>query len=330
MKPSRVAAVLESIIATRWPVFVWGPPGCGKSAVVQSVAKSRDIPVIDVRASLLDPTDLRGIPMIQDGRAVWCPPSFLPKPDSKPGILFFDELNAAPPLVQASLYQLTLDRRIGEYFLPEGWSIVAAGNRSEDKSIVFRMPSALSNRFIHVDFEVDYDDWRTWAYSAGVHPTVIGFLGLRRELLHDMRSTDRAFPTPRSWEMASAAIKQFNGVKECMDVLVGTVGEGPAIELRKFSERAMTLEQIQAVLADPSGAKLPSELGDLYALVAYLISTISNTWTQDACGVLLGRLPVELAVLLARDTLRVSPGLRKHERFAAFIKEHAKSINPRA
>ena len=139
-----------------------------------------------------------------------------------------------------------------------------------------------------------------------------------------------SYASGTAFDLDGKPIKQFNGVKECMDVLVGTVGEGPAIELRKFSERAMTLEQIQAVLADPSGAKLPSELGDLYALVAYLISTIGNTWTQDACGVLLGRLPVELAVLLARDTLRVSPGLRKHERYAAFIKEHAKSINPRA
>ena len=107
-----------------------------------------------------------------------------PNPDGK-GILFFDELNAAPPLVQASLYQLTLDRRIGEYVLPDGWKIVAAGNRAEDRSIVFRMPNALSNRFTHLDFEVDYEDWRIWAIDRGIHPMIIGFLGLRRELLQD-------------------------------------------------------------------------------------------------------------------------------------------------
>ncbi|NBX37713.1 MAG: MoxR family ATPase, partial [Planctomycetes bacterium] len=303
MKPSRVADVVHSLIATRWPVFVWGPPGCGKSSLVRGVAASAGMPVIDIRASLLDPTDLRGIPAVADGRAVWCPPSFLPRPGDPAGILFFDELNAAPPLVQASLYQLTLDRRVGEYQLPEGWAIVAAGNRAEDRSVVFRMPAALSNRFIHVDFEVDYDDWRTWAHGAGVHPTVISFLGLRRELLHDMRATDRAFPTPRSWEMASTAIKQFKSVSACIDVLIGTVGEGPAMELASHAQTAMTLEQIAAIVADPRGAEIPKGLGDLYALVSYLVQTIGEPPTQEACEVLLERIPVEMAVLLARDTL---------------------------
>ena len=109
------------------------------------------------------------------------------------GILFFDELNAAPPLVQASLYQLTLDRRIGEYVLPDGWKIVAAGNRAEDRSIVFRMPNTLSNRFTHLDLEVDYEDWRIWAIDRGIHPMIIGFLGLRRELLFRMEERNRAF-----------------------------------------------------------------------------------------------------------------------------------------
>ena len=152
--------------------------------MIRQVADEAKLPLIDVRASLLDPTDLRGIPTVENGRAVWCPPSFLPTADDGPGgILFFDELSAAPPLVQASLYQLVLDRRVGEYELPDGWRIVAAGNRQEDKSVVFRMPAALANRFVHLDFEVDYDDWRDWAVARGIHPLVIGFLGLRRELL---------------------------------------------------------------------------------------------------------------------------------------------------
>lgn len=330
MKPSRVSAVIESLTSARWPVFVWGPPGCGKSSLVRSVAKAKGVPVIDVRASLLDPTDLRGIPVISDGRAVWCPPSFLPSPADPPGILFFDELNAAPPLVQASLYQLTLDRRVGEYELPDGWSIVAAGNRSQDRAVVFRMPSALSNRFIHVDFEVDYDDWRAWALGAGLDPTVIGFLGFRRELLHDMRQTDGAFPTPRSWEMASTVIARFGAVDDCMDVLIGTVGEGAASELRSFVRSSLTAKQVEALIDDPSAAPIPAELGALYALVSYLASSVAQARTQDACAELLGRLPIEFAVLLARDSIRAVPGIRKHPKYAAFIKANAKSIQPRA
>ena len=135
MKPSRLATVLSSMLGQRWPAFVWGPPGIGKSSIVHSVARQAGMSVIDLRASLLDPTDLRGIPAIVDGRAVWCPPAFLPKEGESPGVLFLDEINAAPPLVQASLYQLVLDRRVGEYVLPAGWWIVAAGNRQKDRAV---------------------------------------------------------------------------------------------------------------------------------------------------------------------------------------------------
>src|SRR5262245_13767850 len=230
MKPSRIAEVISTLIDTRWPLFVWGPPGVGKSSIVRSVASAKNLPVLDVRASLLDPTDLRGIPTIANGRAVWCPPSFLPAKKDSPGLLFFDELNAAPPLVQASLYQLTLDRRVGEYTLPDGWTVIAAGNRAEDRSVTFRMPAALANRFVHLDFEVNFDDWRTWAFSAGVHPLVTSFLSVRRELLFDMSVPERGFPTPRSWEIVSDALKAAGSSRAIRDVVLGIVGEGASIE----------------------------------------------------------------------------------------------------
>ena len=326
MKPSRIAEVLETMVGGRWPVFVWGPPGCGKSAIVKGVAKKLDLNILDIRAALLDPTDLRGIPTIVDGRAVWCPPSFLPKKSDKPGLLFFDELNAAPPLVQASLYQLTLDRRVGEYELPDGWSIVAAGNRSEDRSVVYRMPAALTNRFVHVDFEVDYDDWRAWAYTANIHPLIVGFLGLRRELLHSMKSVERAFPTPRSWEMASTAIARMGSLQACADVLVGTVGEGAASELLSYEKRAITTEQVKAIIENPESAMLPKSLGDIYALVSHLVSTAHLAEMQRVIGHLLNRLTPEMAVLLARDALRIEPKLRKDPSFQTFIQKHAKSF----
>jgi hypothetical protein len=135
MKPSRLTTVLSSMLGQRWPAFIWGPPGVGKSAIVHSIASAAKLPVVDLRASLLDPTDLRGIPAIVDKQAVWCPPAFLPKESSAPGILFLDEINAAPPLVQASLYQLVLDRRVGEYVLPDGLLLQAIGSKIE------RLPS---------------------------------------------------------------------------------------------------------------------------------------------------------------------------------------------
>jgi hypothetical protein len=323
MRPTRVTEVLKELIKSPWPVFVWGPPGVGKSSIVADVARDLDMGLIDIRASLLDPTDLRGIPAIKDGLAIWSPPAFLPHDKDSSGLLFFDELNAAPPLVQASLYQLTLDRRIGEYELPDGWRIVGAGNRAEDASIVFRMPAALSNRFVHVDYEVNTDDWVNWAATNRVHPLVISFIRLRRELLFDMSQPDRAFPTPRTWEMASDALKSFGTPKEAEDVLLGIVGEGAAMEFLGFCDNAITEEAVKAIIENPDKAKLPSELGQLYALVSYIAETAQDSTVVQAAGVLLGRLNPEFGVLLARDVLVSNPGFVSDGGYKKFVKKHA-------
>jgi hypothetical protein len=322
VKPSRVAEVVTKLLKSRWPVFLWGPPGVGKSSVVRSVASGMRLSLIDIRAALLDPTDLRGIPSIQNGRAVWCPPSFLPADPKSSGILFFDELSAAPPLVQASLYQLTLDRRVGEYVLPDGWRILAAGNRAEDASISFRMPAALTNRFVHLEFEVDFDDWRAWAVTAGIHPLVLGFLATRRELLFDMRNADRAFPTPRSWEIVSDAIKTMKGWEAAADFVVGIVGEGAGVEFVGYCRKSSQEEAIRAIIADPAGAELPTSLGDRYALISYLASTAKEPNVLAAVGVLVHRLPAELSVLLVRDVLRANPRFSLDAGYQRFVKDH--------
>ncbi len=326
MKPSRVAEVLGGILDTRWPAFVWGAPGVGKSSVVRAVAAARGLALVDVRAPLLDPTDLRGLPYLRDGVAAWAPPSFLPADPGSAGVLFFDELNAAPPLVQASLYQLTLDRRVGEYELPAAWRVGAAGNRAEDAAVVFRMPSALANRFVHLDFEVDFEDWATWAADRGSHPLVQAFLRLRREMLLDTRAMDRGFPTPRSWEMASDAVSRFGGVGTSLDVLIGIVGEGAAMEFSGFAERTMRAERVDAILADPDRSPLPTDLGDLYALVAYVASRCDDDATRRGAGRLILRLTPELGVLLARQVLRRRPDFAADPGFAAFAGRHREAL----
>ena len=324
MKPSRVQEVLGQLLKKKWPVFLWGPPGVGKSSVVRQVVEEQKWELRDVRASLLDPTDLRGIPYVNEGTAHWAPPSFLPNdPDSK-GVLFFDELNAAPPLVQASLYQLTLDRRIGEYVLPKGWRILAAGNRAEDRSVVYRMPAALSNRFTHLDFEADFDDWRNWANQKELHPLVIGFLGMRRELLFEAPlDGSRAFPTPRSWEILSDHLKSLGFTTLMDEVAVGTVGEAAAIESSGFRQNALTEEQVENLLRDPENEKLPEGLGDLYALLSYLTTQANKASVRKAAGKLLSRLPVEMSVLLVRDLLKVHPPFMADPNCAAFLQKNS-------
>ena len=323
MKPSRISHVLQKLIKTRWPAFLWGPPGVGKSSVVKAVAETCKLELRDIRAPLLDPTDLRGLPYLKDGVAAWAPPSFLPSDPLSTGVLFFDELNAAPPLVQASLYQLTLDRRIGEYILPPGWRIIAAGNRAEDGAVVFRMPSALANRFIHLDFEADFEDWAAWATTASINPLIQAFIRLRRELLLNTTSMDRGFPTPRAWEMASDALASFDEPPAAsLDVLIGIVGEGAAMEFTRFAENSLNAERVEAILADPENAALPTELGDLYALVSFIASASKNDHVVKAAGRLLNRLTPEIGVMLTRQILRLRPEFASDRGFVSFLRKH--------
>jgi hypothetical protein len=326
MKPSRLTSVLSSMLGQRWPAFIWGPPGIGKSAIVHAVASEAGLDVIDLRASLLDPTDLRGIPAIVDQKAVWCPPAFLPQATAKPGVLFLDEINAAPPLVQASLYQLVLDRRVGEYFLPDGWWIVAAGNRQKDRAVTFRMSSALSNRFVHVELDVDVSDWRAWALQQNLHPLVIAFIGFKPALLREDPSESPAFPTPRAWEILSDVIKKFGGIKECADIVSGIVGQGAATEFSAFVKRALNMKQMEEVVADPESSLLPKTLDGLHVLTTWLVHSSDREDVVKASAVLLNRLPPEFAVVLAKEMMTLHPAFSRQDAYKIFMKTHAKLI----
>src|SRR4051812_30960268 len=203
MKPSDVSRALAALVPTGRPTYLWGPPGCGKSSIVRQAAAVMGLDLVDVRATLLDPVDLRGLPRLDGDTAVWLPPAFLPR--GGPGLLFLDELAQAAPLVQAACLQLTLDRKIGEYELPAGWSVVAASNRQEDRAGTHRLISPLLNRFVHLDLDVSNEEWQQWAVANTVAPAVRSFLQYRPGLLFqfDPAANPRSFPTPRSWQFVS-------------------------------------------------------------------------------------------------------------------------------
>jgi hypothetical protein len=327
LKPTRIIQVVKKLLDQRWPAFLWGPPGIGKSSVVRSVAEDIGLPVVDLRASLLDPTDLRGIPTVLNGEAVWCPPSFLPKTADKPGILFLDEINAAPPLVQASLYQLVLDRQIGEYRLPDGWSIIAAGNRQTDRAVVFRLSSALANRFVHLDFETDVDDWRAWAISKSINPLVVGFIAARPELLSTAPEDVVAYPTPRSWEMVSDVVKAHGEkLDTCWDVIPGIVGEAAAIEFSGYVSRTIREEDLRRIVADPKKAPIPESMSDIFAMTSWFAYHSKERDVRSAGAVLLTRIPIEFGVILARDLLKASPALVAEPGYKDFMKKHGKLL----
>lgn len=325
MRATRLIEVLEKLVRTpRWAAFVWGAPGIGKSSIVRQVAEAEGLPVIDLRATLLDPTDLRGLPAVKDGKAFWCPPAFLPTPEMKPGILFLDEINAAPPLVQAAMYQLVLDHRVGEYVLPEGWRIIAAGNRAEDRAVVYRLSSALANRFIHLTLEADPGCWADWAFAHKINPTVIGLIRFRPELLCQKPANTPAFATPRSWEMASDAIKTFGSVKAAADILPGIVGEGPATELAAFEKNTRIALIIEEVLRDPEHAEMPKALDQLWALTTALTAGAKGgERSENVISIMLGRLPADFAAVLARDVIKANPRFVMKPAFREYMKANA-------
>ena len=304
MNPKLITKSLYTLIESKQPVFLWGAPGVGKSQIVAQVAESMNYELTDLRAVLLDPVDLRGLPKISDeGDATWCPPSFLPKAGK--GILFLDELNAAPPLVQAACYQLVLDRKIGEYELPAGWVVLAAGNRESDKAVTHRMPSALANRFVHLDFEANVTDWLDWAATNNIAEELQSFIKFRPNLLHDFDPSrnEKAFPSPRSWEFVSGIIKSGPAPEVEYELFKGTVGEGAAAEFFGFCKICRKLPDPEFILNSPENASIPEDPTIIYALCESIASK-ANSDNAENIMIFAARLPAEFAVLLVRNAVK--------------------------
>ena len=311
MKASSISDALRVLVAARRPVFIWGGPGVGKSSVVKQLAETLNVPLQDVRALLLDPVDLRGLPFLgSDGRSKWATPEFLPQNGT--GILFLDELNAAPAMVQASCYQLVLDRKLGEYTLPDGWAIIAAGNRDSDRAVTARMPTPLRNRFVHLEFEVDVQEWSEWAIQAAIRPEVIAFLRFRPELLSAFDRDANAFPSPRSWEFVSRILDSLDSQSNPAiehEVIAGAVGTGAATEFSAFLRMFRELPNIDAILLNPTQEPVPENAAAQYAVASALARCASDTNFDRIC-LYLNRLPTEFRVLCVRDATLRAPAIR--------------------
>nr|WP_243455036.1 MoxR family ATPase [Meiothermus sp. CFH 77666] len=247
--------------------MLWGPPGVGKSSIVAQTARKYGLGFIDVRLSQLAPTDLRGLPVPVDGVSKWYPPEFLPRDGE--GILFLDELNMAPPTMQGMAQQLILDRKVGSYELPEGWFVWAAGNRKEDRAAVFDMPAPLANRFIHLEVTPDLASFKAYGLQAGIHERILAFLSFRPALLHQMDAKSPAWPSPRSWEMASHLLKAG------LDI-APVVGEAAAAELAAYVQVYEALPALNEILEGREGPPFPEETSARYALTLGLAFRAEN------------------------------------------------------
>ena len=276
LRPAELAATLKVLVEARQPVMVWGPPGCAKSEIAQQVAAEGGRTYCDVRALLLDPVDLRGIPWRdQDNRTRWAAPDFLPPSTSTALYLVnLEELPSAVPMVQAALFQLVRDRKCGEYELPEGASLMACGNRQADRSVVHRMPTPLASRFVHLEIKVDAPDWCAWAAGSGIAPEVLFYIQMRPDMLHqfDPQSREAAFACPRTWEFVSNIVNQRGvldpGVERAL--FRGAVGEAAAVEFTAFLKVWRELPHPKAVIDDPENAGIPDNASALMALCGSL------------------------------------------------------------
>ena len=279
-RPSDAIVEIEHLIAMNRPVMLWGSPGIGKSDIIQQIGLKHKRNVIDLRLLLMEPTDLRGIPYYnKDNKTMdWAPPVDLPNDPKDTSILFLDEMNAAPPAVQAAAYQLILNRRIGNYILPKGVSIVAAGNRETDRGVTYRMPSPLANRMIHIEMDVNFDDWLVWATTNSIHPDVVGYLTFAKQDLYDFdpASSSRGFATPRSWSFVSQIIDDKMDATQMTDIISGAVGEGLAVKFQAHRKIAGKLPNPSEILAGKVKGLKTKEISAMYTLITSMCYELKN------------------------------------------------------
>ena len=279
LSPNKVKNSMVHAMKKKRPVFLWGPPGIGKSDIVAQITNSFSKSLlIDIRLSLWEPTDIKGIPYFDSNQSkmVWGAPSELPDEELASQydniVVFFDEMNSAAPAVQAAAYQLILNRRVGQYRLPDNVIIVAAGNRESDKGVTYRMPAPLANRFVHFEMGVNFDDWFTWAVANKIHKDVVGFLQFSKKDLYDFdpKSSSRSFATPRSWSFVSELIEDGLDESTTTDLVAGAVGEGLAVKFMAHRKVAANMPNPADILAGKVKEMQTNEISAMYSLTVSL------------------------------------------------------------
>ncbi len=302
-------------------VMLWGPPGVGKSQAVRQIASEiekntgKSVNVTDVRLLLFNPIDLRGIPTSNADKtlAIWLKPQIFQMNPSGDivNILFLDEISAAPQSVQAAAYQITLDRVVGEHKLPDNCIVIAAGNRTTDKSVAFKMPKALANRLMHIEVEGSFNSWKEWGISSGINRKVIGFLSFRQAYLmgFNAASDDLAFPTPRAWEMVSNLLNGISdNVENMYSLIAGIVGTGVAVEFRTWEKVYKELPDMEDIF-DGKMPNMPKNTDSMYALISSMVCYArehKNEMNRIANSIRYAdKMPPDFSVVLLKDYMYI-------------------------
>ena len=279
VSPNKAKTSIKHAMKKKRPIFLWGPPGIGKSEVVEQITSDMtNAHLIDIRLSLWEPTDIKGIPYFDSnsGTMVWGAPSELPSEEFAKQydniVLFLDEMNSAAPSVQAAAYQLILNRRVGQYKLPDNVMIIAAGNRDADKGVTYRMPAPLANRFVHLELAVSFPDWFEWAVNNNIHKDVVGYLQFSKKDLYDFdpKSPSRSFATPRTWTFVSELLEDELDTETTTDLVSGSVGEGLAIKFMAHRKVAASMPNPSDILSGKVKELKQTEISAMYSLTVSL------------------------------------------------------------
>jgi len=342
------AAIMQCFKAQR-PVFLWGPPGIGKSEVVEGICNDLGGFMIDLRLGQMDPTDIRGIPFFNKdlGKMDWAPPIELPDEELASQypvvVLFLDEMNSAAPAVQAAGYQLILNRRVGKYVLPDNVVIVAAGNRESDRGVTYRMPTPLANRFVHIEMRCDYDSWLDWAVMNDIEPDVVGYISFAKQDLYnfDPKSSSRAFATPRSWTFVSQLLSDCDDYETTTNLIAGTVGEGMAVKFMAHRKVASAMPKPADILSGKVTELKTKEIGAMYSLVISMCYELKeyvtnnngrgdekfDNMTNNFIKFMLDNFETELVVMGVRVALvSYKLPISKSEQLSEFAKKYGKYV----
>jgi hypothetical protein len=342
--PKAAKKSIRKAIEKRRPVFLWGPPGIGKSDIVKQIGDDTNREVIDVRLALWEPTDIKGIPYYNSdkGTMVWAPPAELPTDPESTAIIFLDELNSAPPAVQAAAYQLILNRRVGTYTLPKGVDLVAAGNREGDRGVTYRMPSPLANRFVHLEAKVDFDDWQDWATMNKIHPDVVGYVGFAKQDLYDFdpKSSSKSFATPRSWSFVSDLLQDDDTDLDTLhNLIAGAVGDGLSVKFMAHRKIAGRMPKAADILSGKVKTLEIKEVSAMYSLTVSLCYELKDQadkkakdWNKQAdlfFRYMMDNFPTELVVMGAKTALTnydLPLDASQMENFSEFHKKYGKYV----
>lgn len=271
-------------VAPVLPVFIWGPPGIGKSALVREFADAVGLPCVSLLGSQLAPEDIIGVPQIVDGKSRFCPPTLIAR--DEPYCLFLDELNACSQEVQKAFYSLVLDRRIGEFELPRGTIVIGAGNRAEDAAITRPLSSALINRLVHVQLRASARDWLEWANRSALNELVVSYVGQRSDHLWSKPPKhEEPFSTPRAWTMLATALDAYGPsitLEEINALASGLLTPAHARQFTAFAKLREREHDLSAILKGDRGwPEKPDERDILYFLVQQLRDRLIKELPDD-------------------------------------------------